>query len=77
MKCVQIPTLFRYDNSIFLIWRQFTRQEYRSHIICNHRESDLTYEGESVYNYLQVKEDEENVVLSTNVLFGVQSILKK
>jgi len=40
-------------------------------------ESDLTYEGESVYNYLQVKEDDNNVILSTNVLFGVQSIYKK
>ncbi len=40
-------------------------------------EDDLTYEGESVYNYLQVKEDENSVILSTNVLFGVQSILKK
>lgn len=40
-------------------------------------EENLTYEGESVYNYLQVREDEENVILSTNVLFGVQSILKK
>lgn len=40
-------------------------------------ESNLAYEGESVYNYLQVKEDDENVILSTNVLFGVQSILKK
>ena len=40
-------------------------------------ESNLAYEGESVYNYLQVKEDEEQVILSTNVLFGVQSILKK
>lgn len=40
-------------------------------------EQNLTYEGESVYNYLQVKEDDENVILSTNVLFGVQSILKK
>ena len=40
-------------------------------------ENDITYEGESVYNYLQVKEDDENVILSTNVLFGVQSILKK
>lgn len=40
-------------------------------------ESNLVYEGESIYNYLQVKEDEENVILSTNVLFGVQSILKK
>lgn len=40
-------------------------------------EDDLTYEGESVYNYLQVKEDDEKVVLSTNVLFGVQSVLMK
>lgn len=40
-------------------------------------ETGLAYEGESVYNYLQVKEDEDNVILSTNVLFGVQSILKK
>lgn len=40
-------------------------------------ENDLVYEGESIYNYLQVKEDEDSVILSTNVLFGVQSILKK
>lgn len=40
-------------------------------------EKDLAYEGESIYNYLQVKEDEEDVILSTNVLFGVQSIMKK
>ena len=40
-------------------------------------EPNLTYEGESIYNYLQVKEDDQNVILSTNVLFGVQSILKK
>lgn len=40
-------------------------------------ETNLAYEGESVYNYLQVKEDSKNVILSTNVLFGVQSILKK
>lgn len=40
-------------------------------------EKDLVYEGESVYNYLQVKEDADSVILSTNVLFGVQSILKK
>ena len=40
-------------------------------------EEDLAYEGESIYNYLQVKEDGEDVILSTNVLFGVQSILKK
>lgn len=40
-------------------------------------EDNLTCEGESIYNYLQVKEDENSVILSTNVLFGVQSILKK
>ena len=40
-------------------------------------EPDLTYEGESIYNYLQVKEDERHVILSTNVLFGVQSVLMK
>jgi len=40
-------------------------------------ESDLAYEGESVYNYLQVKENDRSVILSTNVLFGVQSILIK
>ncbi len=40
-------------------------------------ESGLTYEGESVYNYLQVKESDRRVVLSTNVLFGVQSVYMK
>lgn len=40
-------------------------------------ENNLTYEGESVYNYLQVKEDDHQVLLSTNVLFGVQSVLEK
>lgn len=40
-------------------------------------QKDLTYEGESVYNYLQVYENEEEVVLSTNVLFGVQSVKLK
>ena len=40
-------------------------------------QNDLTYEGESVYNYLQVYEDEREVVLSTNVLFGVQSVYLK
>ena len=40
-------------------------------------QSDLTYEGESIYNYLQVYEDDEEVVLSTNVLFGVQSVYRK
>ncbi|SEP55142.1 Predicted spermidine synthase with an N-terminal membrane domain [Lachnospiraceae bacterium NE2001] len=38
---------------------------------------DLTYEGESIYNYLQVYEDDAKVVLSTNVLFGVQSVYRK
>lgn len=53
--------MFGHDNS-FAFWQD-----------------DLTYEGESVYNYLQVYEDEEDqeVILSTNVLFGVQSIYKK
>ncbi|WP_029232320.1 spermidine synthase [Butyrivibrio sp. VCB2006] len=40
-------------------------------------EKDLTFEGESVYNYLQVKETPNQVILSTNVLFGVQSVLVK
>ncbi len=38
---------------------------------------DLTYEGESIYNYLQVYENDKSVVLSTNVLFGVQSVYVK
>lgn len=40
-------------------------------------ENDLTYEGESIYNYLQVKENNRSVILSTNVLFGVQSVYMK
>lgn len=40
-------------------------------------QSDLTYEGESIYNYLQVYENEHEVALSTNVLFGVQSVYMK
>ena len=40
-------------------------------------ENDLVYEGESVYNYLQVKDEGDAVVLSTNVLFGVQSVMQK
>ncbi len=40
-------------------------------------EQNLRYEGESVYNYLQVKEDERSITLSTNVLFGVQSVMMK
>lgn len=40
-------------------------------------ENDLTYEGESIYNYLQVKDTQSSTILSTNVLFGVQSITMK
>lgn len=40
-------------------------------------EKDLTYEGESVYNYLQVRDTKQATILSTNVLFGVQSIHMK
>ena len=40
-------------------------------------EDDLAVEDESIYNYLQVKETDESVVLSTNVAFGVQSIMMK
>lgn len=40
-------------------------------------EKDLVYEGESIYNYLQVAENDKSVTLSTNVLFGVQSIYMK
>lgn len=40
-------------------------------------EKDLSYEGESVYNYLQVNENDYRTALSTNVLFGVQSVYMK
>lgn len=40
-------------------------------------EDSLSYEGESVYNYLQVKEESDRTILSTNVLFGVQSVKMK
>ncbi|MBO6108116.1 MAG: fused MFS/spermidine synthase [Eubacterium sp.] len=40
-------------------------------------EGALAYEGESVYNYLQVKDTPERTILSTNVLFGVQSVTMK
>lgn len=40
-------------------------------------EKELAYEGESVYNYLQVKETGDRTILSTNVLFGVQSVKMK
>ncbi len=37
----------------------------------------LVYEGESIYNYLMVTEDDDAVYLSTNVLIGVQSLTMK
>ncbi|WP_242870226.1 spermidine synthase [Eubacterium ruminantium] len=40
-------------------------------------DTGLRFEGESIYNYLQVKEDDRSIILSTNVLFGVQSITIK
>lgn len=40
-------------------------------------EKQLVFEGESVYNYLQVKETDTHKYLSTNVLFGVQSVYVK
>ena len=40
-------------------------------------EDDLTLEDESIYNYLQVYETGSSIVLSTNTLFGVQSIYRK
>lgn len=40
-------------------------------------DSSLIYEGESVYNYLQVKDYSDRRILSTNVLFGVQSVRMK
>ena len=38
---------------------------------------DIIYEGESIYNYLQVTENDYSISLSTNVLVGVQSIYMK
>ena len=40
-------------------------------------EKSLAYEGESVYNYLQVKDTADRTILSTNVMFGVQSVTMK
>ncbi len=40
-------------------------------------EKGLTFEGESVYNYLQVRDTDTRTILSTNVLFGVQSVKMK
>lgn len=39
--------------------------------------STLAYEGESMYNYLQVQDRADRTILSTNVLFGVQSVTMK
>jgi len=39
--------------------------------------NDVLYEGESVYNYLQISEDENNYYFRTNVAVGVQSIKSK
>ncbi len=36
-----------------------------------------TYEDESIYNYLRVEEDDRQIILSTNVLIGVQSTTRK
>ena len=38
---------------------------------------DLKFEGESIYNYLQVQDNARATILSTNVLIGVQSIRMK
>ncbi|MCI1935694.1 MAG: fused MFS/spermidine synthase [Bifidobacteriaceae bacterium] len=40
-------------------------------------ENNLAFEGESIYNYLQVKNLSDRTILSTNVLFGVQSVTMK
>lgn len=40
-------------------------------------EKDVALEDESIYNYLQVKDSSTSTILSTNVLFGVQSIRMK
>ena len=40
-------------------------------------EKNLLYEGESIYNYLQVKDAPDKIIFSTNVLFGVQSLKVK
>lgn len=40
-------------------------------------QDDIALEDESIYNYLQVTDNDYQTVLSTNVLFGVQSIRVK
>lgn len=39
--------------------------------------TDVVLEDESLYNYLQVAEKDDSVILSTNVAFGVQSIYRR
>jgi spermidine synthase len=39
--------------------------------------TDVVLEDESLYNYLQVAEEGDSLILSTNVAFGVQSIYRK
>lgn len=39
--------------------------------------SDIVYEGESIYNYLRVEEDDDKIIFSTNALFSFQSIKRK
>lgn len=39
--------------------------------------TNTLYEDESIYNYLRVEENGDNIILSTNVLFGVQSMKSK
>lgn len=40
-------------------------------------QDNIIYEDESIYNYLRVEDNPSSVILSTNVLFGVQSIKMK
>ena len=40
-------------------------------------DKEVIYEDESIYNYLQVKEDSKAYYFSTNVLFTIQSMIKK
>ncbi|MCL2336701.1 MAG: fused MFS/spermidine synthase [Firmicutes bacterium] len=39
--------------------------------------NNIVYEGESVYNYLQVTQDDQYRYFSTNVMFGVQSMIPR
>ncbi|MCF0117109.1 MAG: fused MFS/spermidine synthase, partial [Bacilli bacterium] len=40
-------------------------------------QNNVIYESESIYNYIRVEETSSSIILSTNVLFGVQSIMMK